>query len=247
MPDLVTTTLAEHPELEAATWAMPDGWPEFMGHDEIAAALLRHVPSTFPHLCLVTTEGDEVVARAFAAPFTLHIERRGTLPAGGWDRVLMWAFRDHRNGTRPDTVTALEIAVRPDRRGTGMSHHMLGALRKAVTAAGFDELVAPVRPNGKHTEPHTPMPDYIARTRDDGLPVDAWLRTHVRAGATIESVAPRSMAIAGSLAEWRDWTGLPFDRTGEVTVPGALVPVQCQVEHDYAVYVEPNVWVRHRL
>jgi hypothetical protein len=25
------------------------------------------------------------------------------------------------------------------------------------------------------------------------------------------------------------------------------VPVVCDVEHDYAVYVEPNVWVRHRL
>jgi hypothetical protein len=25
------------------------------------------------------------------------------------------------------------------------------------------------------------------------------------------------------------------------------VPVQCSVEHDYAVYVEPAVWVHHRL
>ncbi|MFD2082626.1 hypothetical protein SAMN05421678_11175 [Actinopolymorpha cephalotaxi] len=86
-----------------------------MGHDEIAAALFHHVPSTFPHLCLVATEGDEMVARAFAAPFALHTDRRGTLPAGGWDRVLTWAFRDHRDGTKPDTVSALEIAVRPDR------------------------------------------------------------------------------------------------------------------------------------
>ncbi|GAA2756503.1 N-acetyltransferase [Actinopolymorpha rutila] len=247
MPDLVTTTLADRPELEAVMWAMPDRWPEFMGHDEIAAALFSQVSSTFPHLCMVATEGDEVVARAFAAPFILHTDRRGTLPDGGWDRVLTWAFRDHRNNTKPDTVTALEIAVRPDRLGAGMSHSMLGALRAAAAAAGFGELVAPVRPNGKHAEPHTPMTDYVARTRDDGLPVDAWLRTHVRAGATVDSVAPRSMVIAGSLAEWRAWTGLPFDETGEVTVPEALVPVRCQVEHDYAVYVEPNVWVRHRL
>jgi hypothetical protein len=26
---------------------------------------------------------------------------------------------------------------------------------------------------------------------------------------------------------------------------GALVPVRCVPEHGYAVYVEPNVWVRH--
>jgi hypothetical protein len=35
--------------------------------------------------------------------------------------------------------------------------------------------------------------------------------------------------------------------SGPIVVPGALVPVQCSVEHDYAVYVEPGVWVHHRL
>jgi hypothetical protein len=30
-------------------------------------------------------------------------------------------------------------------------------------------------------------------------------------------------------------------------VPKALVPVRCDVEHGYAVYVEPNVWVQHDL
>ncbi len=55
------------------------------------------------------------------------------------------------------------------------------------------------------------------------------------------------MVISGSLAEWREWTGLPFDRSGEVLVPGALTPVVCSVEHDHAVYVEPNLWLRHAL
>jgi hypothetical protein len=55
------------------------------------------------------------------------------------------------------------------------------------------------------------------------------------------------MTITGTLAEWRRWTGLAFDCTGPVIVPGALVPVHCDVEHDHAVYVEPNVWMRHRL
>ena len=32
-----------------------------------------------------------------------------------------------------------------------------------------------------------------------------------------------------------------------MTVPGALTPVEVNVAHDRAVYVEPNVWVRHRL
>jgi hypothetical protein len=90
------------------------------------------------------------------------------------------------------------------------------------------------------------MSTYAFRVREDGLPVDPWLRVHVRAGGRIEKVAPRSMVIPGTLEEWREWTGLPFDKTGPVLVPEALRPVHCDVEHGVAVYVEPNVWVRHR-
>ena len=54
------------------------------------------------------------------------------------------------------------------------------------------------------------------------------------------------MVIPGTLEEWREWTGLPFDRTGAIEVPKALAPVWCDVEHGVATYVEPNVWVRHR-
>ncbi len=53
--------------------------------------------------------------------------------------------------------------------------------------------------------------------------------------------------MAGSLAEWRAWTELPFDRTGDVIVPRALVPVHCDAGHDHAVYVEPDVWVERNL
>jgi hypothetical protein len=91
------------------------------------------------------------------------------------------------------------------------------------------------------------MVDYVARTRDDGLPADPWLRSHVRLGGEIVKVCPASMTIPGSLAQWRSWTGLPLDSSGAIEVPGALVPVHVSIEHDHAVYVEPNVWVRHRL
>jgi len=60
-------------------------------------------------------------------------------------------------------------------------------------------------------------------------------------------VAQRSMTIPGTLAEWRQWTGLPFDACGPVHIPLALAPVHCDLTHDHAVYVEPNVWVHHRL
>lgn len=36
-----------------------------------------------------------------------------------------------------------------------------------------------------------------------------------------------------------------FMRHDPMGVPRALAPVRCVVEHDSAVYVEPNVWIRH--
>jgi hypothetical protein len=55
------------------------------------------------------------------------------------------------------------------------------------------------------------------------------------------------MVIPGTIAQWRRWTGLPFDRSRSVEVPGALNAVHVSLEGDHAVYVEPNVWVHHRL
>jgi GNAT superfamily N-acetyltransferase len=241
------TTLAERPGLSDAAAGLGGSWPEFMTQDIVSHAYWAQLPLVFREFTLVGTYQGEVVARGFSVPFALRVEGRGDLPSDGWDRILIWAFADHRRGVAPDTVSAIEILVDPAYQGRGFSGQMLTAMRENVHRLGFAELVAPVRPNAKHHEPATPMTEYAVRTRDDRLPADPWLRTHVRAGGEIVKVAPTSMTIAGTLGQWRKWTDLPFDRSGPVEVPGALVPVQVSTTHGYAVYVEPNVWVRHRL
>ncbi len=122
---------------------------------------------------------------------------------------------------------------------------MLDALRQRAGALGYRQMFAPVRPTAKHLEPFTPMAAYVARTTPEGLPADPWLRVHAHAGGRIVKVAPTSMVVAGGLADWRRWTGMGFASSGPVAVPGALVPVHVSLEQDHAVYVEPNVWVRH--
>jgi hypothetical protein len=124
---------------------------------------------------------------------------------------------------------------------------MLAAMRRAAAARGFTDLVAPVRPSRKHLYPLTPIERYVRWRRDDGLLFDPWLRTHERAGATLIRVAPSSMRIAGTVENWEAWTGLRFPDSGPYVVPGALVPVEIDVDRDDGVYVEPNVWMHHRL
>jgi hypothetical protein len=63
----------------------------------------------------------------------------------------------------------------------------------------------------------------------------------------VMKVCPVAMTIPGTLAQWRDWTGMDLASSGAVEVSGALTPLHVSVEHDHCVYIEPNVWVRHQL
>ncbi|MEV7345731.1 GNAT family N-acetyltransferase [Streptomyces sp. NPDC093544] len=270
---LKVSSLTERPEMLGQVVGMADTWPEFMLHDLVGNAHYGRIATELPEYVLFAEdEHGDVVAHAYSVPFALADEgnedeyagegesagdaspgtrgardARRKLPARGWDDVLAGAFADRRRGTPPDTVSAISIVVAPHAQGGGLSAWMLQAMRDNARAHGFGEVVAPVRPSAKHLEPRTPMEEYAFRKRADGLPHDPWLRVHVRAGGVIETVAPASMTVAASLAEWRDWTGLPFDTEGLVEVPGALAPVHCEPGRGYAVYVEPNVWVRHTL
>ncbi|HCB05732.1 MAG TPA: N-acetyltransferase [Nocardioides bacterium] len=240
---LTISALADRPDLVEPMWDMPNSWPEFMRHDPIGGLFYGNVESRFADYVLVgQDDSGEVVGCAYSIPYVSDGEE---LPDNGWDFVIRSGLLSNLRGETPDAISAVEIAVRPDRQGTGLSSQLLIAMRENAARHGFAELVAPVRPNGK-TDAAEPMSTYAFRTRADGLPVDPWLRVHVRAGGRIAKVAPRSMCVPGTLEEWRDWTGLPFDHTGPVVVPRALAPVHCDVEHGVATYVEPNVWVVHR-
>lgn len=245
--DITVVTLAERPDLQERLSDFPGVWPEFLFHDPVAAALYDTITTRDPRFCLIAIDPaapDHPVAKACTLPLSWTPE---TLPGSGYDGALLAATADALTGRAAQVVCAVEVAVQLDRRGCGISTVMLDAVRRNAARLGYREVVVPVRPNHKQHHPTVPMAEYAHWTREDGLPTDPWLRVHVRAGAEIVAVAPTSMTVMGSLPQWRDWTGLPFDVSGPVLVPGGLVPVSCDTTHDTAAYVEPNVWVCHRL
>jgi GNAT superfamily N-acetyltransferase len=252
---LVVATFAQRPDLLGKVFGpeIQSAVPEFMRHDPVAALYydsgqLDHY-SEFGLVAVDPAEPNRPVARASSVPFAFRDGTRGRdeLPEGGWDTVIRWADEDRRVGRPATAVSALEITVAPRLQRSGISRLMLTALRDNARRLGFANLYGPLRPTDKHREPLTPFADYVARQREDGLPYDSWVRTHVRAGARIVKVAPCSMVIAGTIAEWRGWTDLAFTASGQAIVPGALSPIHVSLEQDYAVYVEPNLWVHHRL
>ena len=239
-------SVAERPDLAGPMWHMPNDWPEFMHHDPLGQ-LFERLPEAFPQWQLVgLDDAGAVVAKVNAIPFAWA----GTdddLPDRGWDAVLERGFADRRTGRKPTAVSLLEARLVGAHLGAGNSRRLLEAMADNVVRHGLRDLFGPVRPTAKHRQPHLPMAEYVAQRRDDGLPVDPWLRVHARMGGRVVRVCPASMTIPGTLVQWRQWTGLPLDSSGPQVVPFACNPVHVSVEHDHAVYVEPNVWVHHDL
>lgn len=231
----------ERPELVERRGELGAAWEEFMYHDAVANAHWDRQYEEFPDLQLyLVDDEDRYLAESNAVPIPFGPE---ALPDDGWDAAMEQAFA----GRPAVAVSAIAITIGVDQRGRGLSKVMLDGMRQAVATRGHTDLVAPVRPSQKHLYPLAPIDRYVEWRREDGKLLDAWLRTHEQAGAKLIGVAPRSMRITGSVADWESWTKLSFPDTGAYVVPGALVPVEIDRERDEGVYVEPNVWMHHRI
>jgi hypothetical protein len=223
----------------------PTSWPTFMLFDPIANFHTGRVGEVAEHQLLLF-EGDRFVGHTLTIPIAWDGPFED-LPDRGFDAIVEAGIRALDSGATTNVMAALEIDIDPRFQGGGRSTFALRAMRANAASHGYDDLVGPLRPTGKPLEPDAPMAEYMRRRRDDGLPQDPWLRVHVRLGARAVKVAPLSMTIVGTLAEWRTWTGLPLDRSGPVHVPGGLVPAWVSVEHDAVLYSEPGIWVHHDL
>jgi GNAT superfamily N-acetyltransferase len=221
-------------------------WPEFMLHDPIANENWHELFERFSkyQFALLDTESSRMAAMGNSLPFRWERELVD-LPEGGWDWVFLKAIEDHANGITPNIQSAIQIAIHPDYQNQGLSSKMVQAMRGIAASRGFKHLVAPVRPNLKSKYPLIRIDDYIQWTNEEGLPFDAWLRVHVRAGAKIIKPCHQAMSVRGSRADWESWTGLKFPQSGKYYIPEALNPMQMNVEKDEGVYIEPNVWLVH--
>lgn len=225
-----------------------ESWPEFMLHDPVADEHWHELFDRFSEyqFALLDTETDRMAAMANSLPFNWE-QPLEELPEGGWDWVFVKAVEDHKNGVVPNLQSAIQINIHPDYQSQGLSTRMVEAMRAIGQSKGFKHMVAPVRPNQKSKYPLTRIDEYIRWTDDRGLPFDAWLRVHARLGARILKPCHQAMSIRGTCAEWEAWTNMKFPQSGQYVIPGALNPMEMNVEKNEGVYVEPNVWMVHKI
>jgi GNAT superfamily N-acetyltransferase len=241
-------TVAERSDLDVGKLEAPlgAGWPPFVLADPVAERYWDRVLGDFGAWQLLAfDDAGELAAVGHSVPF--HWSGHPPDLPGGWDAVLTQAVADHDAGRAPTALAGLSVTVAETHRGRGLSRQLVEALRAAAAAGGLADLVIPVRPTLKHRYPLIPMEQYLGWTRPGGRPFDPWLGVHLGLGAELLGVCPASMVVTAPVARWEEWTGLALPGSGRHVVPGALVPVEVDLGRDEGRYVEPNVWVRHRL
>ncbi len=236
-------TLAEKPHRAVEVDQLSQvAWPPFLLHGNI-----RHWHLLFetlaPYQLLLCEPAETVIAVGHLVPLVWS-GQAPDLPATIED-ILIRAEQVAARGQAPNTFSALAAMIAPNERGRHLSQAIVLEMRALAHRHGCDTLIAPVRPTWKSRYPLTPMERYAAWRRPDGAPLDPWLRVHWRLGAEQLAVAPNTLTVEGTVADWEQWTGMAFPETGAYVVPGALQPVAIDCERNVGRYEDPNVWMRH--
>ena len=223
-------------------------WPEFMMHDPIADENWHELFDRFEEyqFAMMDMENNRMAAMGNSVPLYWD-QPLEELPERGWDWVFLKAIEDHQKSVMPNIQSAIQVDIHPDYQGKGLSMKMVQAMGAIGRSKGFKHLIAPVRPNEKSKYPLASIDNYITWKTDEGMPFDAWLRVHARAGARIIKPCHEAMTIRGTRTEWEEWTKLKFPQSGSYVITGALNPMEMNIEKDEGIYIEPNVWMVHEV
>ncbi|GAB1422631.1 transferase [Anaerolineales bacterium] len=221
-------------------------WKDFMQNNDCSGKIWGPMEAEMGENHIVILDGERHVATANTMPVYWDGDLQH-LPPEGWDWEMTSGWELHQKGEKANTLGAISINIHPDYQGQGLSYEALKQMRLLAQAKGFRQLIAPVRPTFKSLYPLMSMTEYLHWRRPDGLPFDPWLRAHERVGGQIIKEAPFSMTITGSVEEWESWAKMRFPFSGSYYVEGALNPVQIDISSGRGVYIEPNVWVLHRI
>ncbi|MGZ0150803.1 hypothetical protein ACXJJ3_27340 [Kribbella sp. WER1] len=220
-----------------------EDWPEFIFHDAEVPKYRDRRVQYFPQWEFYFVADDRLIAGCWGVPLAWD----GTVAdlPGGFTDALARSVTSYEQGVVPNTFVLMAAAVRSDEQGQGHAGRVITAVRDHAVANGLPQVIAPVRPTLKSSYPLTPIETFMTWTRPDGLPLDPWLRTHVRLGATLLAPAPASQTMTGSVADWESWTKMRFPSTGTYTIPAGLTTLAIDVEANTGLYREPNIWLRH--
>ncbi len=234
--------LSQNPKLATIINEMDkEAWPNFLFNGTMQSEFWLNPLSKHQDFQLIFSIEDEYVGCGRTAPIFWN-GKFEDIPSG-YDQVV----EEVEVKDKPwNTLVGLAGIVSKKHLGKGISYQIIKDFVALARKHDLTNILIPVRPTFKSKYPLVTMENYI-QWKKGNWPYDPWLRVHVKLGGEILKLAEPSMIVEGKVAEWQKWTGLYFGESGEYIVPGALNPVMIDLEKDYGRYVEPNVWVLHRV
>jgi GNAT superfamily N-acetyltransferase len=119
-----------------------EAWPEFLLHDRTVNVNWDRRYAEFADFQFYLVEDDTVLAEGNTIPVAWD----GSLDHAGID----WAFVEGSRAGRPTTLCAVQVMIRREAHGRGLSAGMLERMTQLAAQHGLDCLIAPVRPTLKH-------------------------------------------------------------------------------------------------
>lgn len=153
-----------------------------------------------------------------------------------------------------NSLVLMSMNVYPRLEGYGLARKLIGAAKTQAVKLGVDYIIGSFRPNefGKYkAQPgkwNTPFEEYCKMTREDGLPVDSWLRNLTRNGMKPLKVDPKAMTVGVPLDEffkllaYYHKNGIWKEVASGVWECGEVGNWKVDHEKGVATYQESNLW-----
>lgn len=218
-------------------------WPGFYQNSYYIQRYWNRLEQYFPQyqLFLIDEKTDEFVGQMSTIPIFLDRPYEN-LPDEGWDWLIEKGVEDFEQHQQANCLGGLQIVIDPKYRSHGLSSILLNRAKSLLDQYQFTHFILPIRPLKKHEYPDMDMYEYMKLKVDKKL-YDPWIRIHLKHGAKIIKVCPKSMTIEGSIDFWKKWIRQPILSSQAYPVSGALTPVQIHLSMDLGIYQEPNIWI----
>ena len=169
-------------------------------------------------------------------------------------RFLLASFREKKLRGK-NTVVLTALFVVSDSRGQKIPTRLFQSIKTEVKKLGYQWLISPFRPSGygrykresglQHSR--ETFADYCYRKREDGFPVDGWLRALTRNGMIMLKPEVNSFSISRSLSRFSEFQKRHKPGQWYQPAPGVWECGETQTwyvdeEKGVACSVEPDLW-----
>ena len=214
-------------------------WPKFLIENNMLGRSWRRMYKKCPEWQMLFRNGSEYVGVCNMAPIAWD----GTvesLPEGLYPALKHVVETDEI----PNSICCFSVLITDGNKGSGLSEKMLEVVKSQARAAGYENILIPVRPVLKPAYPLTDMADY-AKWERHGLPFDPWMRIQAKLGGEVLGIAKSNVSIKASLCEWEQWTDMTFPQSGEYVIPNGHTTLKIDYEKRTGTYHEQGVWMKH--